>query len=279
MNTTLQLTFIGAGNMASAILKGLLANNYSKSALTVCAPLEDELLQIEQQFGLTTSLDNKAPIADSEVIVLCVKPQIMQEVCTEIRPLVQQHKPLVISVAAGINTRQMTEWLGGDNLAVIRCMPNTPAQVKFGATGLYANPKVSEQQQQFAQSLFESVGIALWVKEETDLHTVTALSGSGPAYCFWFLDAMETVATQLGLPAEISRQLAIQTMRGAAELAFTSNESPGQLKQRVMSPGGTTERAIAKFEDENMRAIIVEAMRDAWARSYQLAGESLPKKI
>jgi len=277
MTNSPQLTFIGAGNMATAIINGLMATNYPKSALTVCAPIEQELKQIEQQFGIMTASDNTARIAASDVIILCVKPQVMEQVCREISAQIQHYQPLIISIAAGLSTTQLTAWLGGP-AAIVRCMPNTPAQVHRGASGLYANAQVASHQRSLAQSLFESVGIAFWLEEEKQLHAVTALSGSGPAYCFWFLEAMEQAAVSLGLPTQMARQLAIQTMRGAAELAGNSDESPAQLKRRVMSPGGTTERAIAKFDNDNMATIIAEAMEQAWARSYQLADETVPKK-
>lgn len=277
MTNSPQLTFIGAGNMANAIINGLMATNYPKSALTVCAPVEQELKQIEQQFGIMTTRDNTAPIADSDVIILCVKPKVMEQVCREISAQVQHYQPLIISIAAGISTKQLTAWLGGPG-AVVRCMPNTPAQVHRGASGLYANAQVASHQRSLAQNLFESVGSAFWLAEEKQLHAVTALSGSGPAYCFWFLEAMEQAATGLGLSAQMARQLAIQTMRGAAELAGNSDESPARLKQRVMSPGGTTERAIARFDKDNMATIVAAAMEEAWVRSYQLAGETVPKK-
>jgi len=295
--TSSRLTFIGAGNMAKAILSGLIAKQYPTTCLRVCSPVEDELDWIEQQWGLATNTDNKAFIADSDAVILCVKPQVMLPVCEQLRESIQQYRPLTISIAAGITINQLetaltkpiatmnakTEPTNGSNaghqsspLPIVRCMPNTPAQVHLGATGLFANDHVSEAQQLLVKSLFEAVGIALWVGQEADLHGVTALSGSGPAYCFWFLDAMENAATGLGLPAELSRQLAIQTMLGAAALAAQSSASPNQLKLKVMSPGGTTEKAIARFEQEGLAASVALAMKDAWERSHELAGDSLP---
>jgi len=270
--TTAKLTFIGAGNMAKAIMGGLIANGYDADSISACAPAEDELLALKRTYPVNTSTDNNNFVDTTDVLLLCTKPQALQQACEGLRAAVQTRKPLIISIAAGVTIEQINIWLGG-NLAIIRCMPNTPAMVHIGASGLFANSRVDEQQKQLTSSLFEAIGIATWVKNEADLHTVTALSGSGPAYCFMFIEAMESAAVNLGLNTKDARTLAIQTMRGAAELAARSEDSPCTLKRRVMSPGGTTERAIARFEQEKLLEIVADAIRDAWLRSYELAGE------
>lgn len=275
MTKQANLTFIGAGNMAKAILGGLIANQYPKASLTACAPAKDELAWIRDNFGIATHSNNNTALPETDVLVLCVKPQVMQEVCEVLREGVQTHRPLIISIAAGITSNQLETWLGGD-LAIVRCMPNTPAQVHLGATGMFANTQVSDEQKDIASQLFEAVGMAIWVATEHDIHTVTALSGSGPAYCFMFIEAMENAAKTLGLPDTEARLLAIQTMRGAAELAKQSEDTPAELKRKVMSPGGTTERAIARFEQDQLPAIVKSALHDAWQRSYELAGEKAP---
>ena len=269
------LTFIGAGNMAKAIIGGLIHKEFPAQNITACSPVEVELNQLSKQFGISTNTDNNKPIANTDVIILCVKPQIMQAVCEQIKSAVQTRLPLVISIAAGITTEQLALWLGNE-LPIVRCMPNTPAQVHLGASGLFANNHVSVNQKKYTKQLFESIGVTQWVDDEKDLHTITALSGSGPAYCFLFLDAMEKAAESLGLNSDSARSLAIQTMRGAAELAMQSEFSPSELKQQVMSPGGTTEKAIARFEQEGMHALVANAVRDAWQRSYELAKDELP---
>ncbi len=272
---TAHLNFIGAGNMARAILGGLIAKGYQASSISACAPSSEELKSLQEEYQVSTSLDNNAFIAQTDVLLLCTKPQVLQAACEGLRDSVQARKPLIVSIAAGVTIAQIEEWLGG-GLPVVRCMPNTPAMVHIGASGLFANSLVSAEQKTLAANLFESVGLVAWVPTEADLHTVTALSGSGPAYCFMFIEAMEKAAIGLGLNATDARALAIQTMRGAAELAFRSDESPEQLKRRVMSPGGTTERAVSRFEQEKLADIVADAIGDAWSRSYELAGEKPP---
>ncbi|OZG74260.1 pyrroline-5-carboxylate reductase [Hahella sp. CCB-MM4] len=272
---TAHLNFIGAGNMARAILGGLIANGYQASSISACAPNSGELDSLKAEYPINTSLDNNAFIDHTDVLLLCTKPQVLKAACEGIRDSVQARKPLIVSIAAGVTIAQIEEWLGGD-LPVVRCMPNTPALVHIGASGLFANSRVSPEQKNLAASLFESVGLVAWVPAESDLHTVTALSGSGPAYCFMFIEAMEKAAIGLGLNAADARALAIQTMRGAAELASRSEESPEQLKRRVMSPGGTTERAVSRFEQEKLAEVVAAAIGDAWSRSYELAGEEPP---
>ncbi len=271
-----KITFIGAGNMATAIIGGLIAKGYPAEQLAACAPVAKELQKLDLQFGIATYSDNNSPIAQTDILVLCVKPQVMQAVCEGLKPAVQKHRPLIVSIAAGVQSAQLDSWLG-NGLAIIRCMPNTPAQVHLGASGLFANRAVSENQKQATEGLFGAVGTVAWIEEERDLHTVTALSGSGPAYCFLFLEALEQAAVNLGLDQTAARQLTIQTMRGAAELATRSEEDPAALKRRVMSPGGTTEKAISRFEQEQLVAIVAAAVKDAWERSYQLAGEDPPE--
>lgn len=263
--------------MARAILGGLLAKGYPQHALTACSPVQNELDWMEQQFGIATSADNKKTVGQTDALVLCVKPQVMQTVCEDLQDQVQQHKPLIISIAAGITVKQLQTWLGG-NVAIVRCMPNTPSQVHLGAAGLFANETTAPLQKQMTQQIFEAVGLAVWLNNEADLHGITALSGSGPAYCLLFLDAMETAARKFGLSETVCHKLAVQTMLGAAELAKQSELSPDELKRKVMSPGGTTERAISTFEQLRLTDIVGTAMYDAWIRSYELAGDDIPGK-
>lgn len=267
-----KITFIGAGNMAGAIIGGLTQSGTAPDNITATAPSQDELTAIGERLGIHTTTDNAAAAANADVVVLAVKPQIMRAVCQKLADSVQQARPLIISIAAGLDATIIDEWLGGGN-ALVRCMPNTPSLVGQGASGLYANARVSDEQRQIATRLMQAVGIVEWVEEEALLEAVTAVSGSAPAYFFLMFEAMEEAGVTLGLPAETARRLAIQTALGAATMAGQSEHDPATLKQNVMSPGGTTERAIAHMEDANLRQTMAEAMQACAERARQMAKE------
>ncbi|MGP9764482.1 pyrroline-5-carboxylate reductase [Halomonas sp. AOP13-D3-9] len=267
-----KITFIGAGNMASAIIGGLIDSGVAPSTITATAPKESELAAIKQRLGINTDTDNNAAVSESDVVVLAVKPQIMRGVCEALRESVQRQQPLVISIAAGLDADTIDQWLGGQN-AMVRCMPNTPSLVGYGASGLYANAKVSDAQRDVATQLMEAVGIVEWVEEEALLDAVTAVSGSAPAYFFLMFEAMEEAAVKLGLPAATARRLAIQTALGAATMAQQSDKDPATLKQNVMSPGGTTERAIQHMEEAQLRTTIADAMQACADRAQAMAKE------
>lgn len=267
-----KITFIGAGNMASAIIGGLIESGVAPSDITATAPNESELAALKQRLGVNTQTDNNAAIEQADVVVLAVKPQIMHDVCDAMRESVQQQAPLIISIAAGLDADTIDQWLGGGN-ALVRCMPNTPSLVGIGASGLYANAAVSDTQRTLATQLMEAVGIAEWVEDEHLLDAVTAVSGSAPAYFFLMFEAMEEAAVKLGLPAATARRLAIQTALGAATMAQKSDKDPATLKQNVMSPGGTTERAIQHMEDAQLRTTIADAMQACADRAQAMAKE------
>ena len=267
-----KITFIGAGNMASAIIGGLIDSGVEPSTITATAPSNSELVSIKQRLGINTSTDNSAAVAGADVVVLAVKPQIMRGVCEALREGVQRQKPLIISIAAGLDAKTIDQWLGGNN-AMVRCMPNTPSLVGIGASGLYANAKASGAQRDVATQLMEAVGIVEWVEEEALLDAVTAVSGSAPAYFFLMFEAMEEAAVKLGLPATTARRLAIQTALGAATMAQQSDKDPATLKQNVMSPGGTTERAIQHMEEAQLRTTIADAMQACADRAQAMAKE------
>ncbi|MEC9484006.1 MAG: pyrroline-5-carboxylate reductase [Halomonas sp.] len=271
-----QVTFIGAGNMASAIFGGMIDNGYPAEAITATSPDEAQLAPLRERYGIRTSTDNATAVANADVVVLAVKPQIMHDVCVDLRDAVQARKPLIVSVAAGLSAETLDTWLGG-GLAVIRCMPNTPSLVGAGASGLYANARVSDDQRQLATALLEAVGIVEWVDEESLLEAVTAVSGSGPAYFFLVFEALEEAGKRLGLPAESARRLALQTGFGAARMAQQSEFDPARLKRNVMSPGGTTERAIQTFEDGGLRELFDKATEACALRAREMA-EELGKK-
>lgn len=269
---TQKITFIGAGNMAGAIFKGLLAKGYPADAITATATDADHLQALKQNLQIHVSTDNLAAVADAEVVVLAVKPQVMQSVCREIAPLVSRTRPLIISVAAGLQAETLNAWLGGEH-AIIRCMPNTPSLVGAGASGLFALPSVKAEQRGFADQLLSGVGLAEWVDQELLLDVVTAISGSGPAYFFMIFEAMEKAAVEMGMPADAARRLILQTGLGAVRMAQETGEEPAQLKRNVMSPKGTTERAIHTFEAEGMEAMFLKAMQACADRADELAKE------
>lgn len=225
-----------------------------------------------ERFGIQCFADNSEAIKQSDIVVLAVKPQILQSVAESILPEVSAQKPLIISVAAGIRTESINHWLGG-NLAIVRTMPNTPALIQTGATGLFANAKVNKEQQSQAEHIMRAAGLTVWVDEEHKLDAVTALSGSGPAYYFLFMEAMEQAGQKLGLDEKTAHLLTLQTALGAAKMVLESHQSCATLRQNVTSPNGTTERAIQSFENANLRDIVESAMQAAQQRAVELADE------
>ncbi|BES69666.1 pyrroline-5-carboxylate reductase [Marinobacter nanhaiticus D15-8W] len=272
MSTSQTIAFIGAGNMASAIIGGMLENGYNADNIWVSAPDDDHLQKIRNRFGVSVTTDNRHCAQQADIIVLAVKPQVMRAVCQDIAPVVQNTRPLMVSIAAGLESATLDQWLGG-GLPVVRVMPNTPSLVGKGAAGLYATDEVGSEQRDAVTAIFESIGVAVWVDNEDLLHSVTALSGSGPAYFFLILEALEEAAISNGLDAMTARQLAIQTMAGAAEMAARGPDEPAQLKRNVMSPGGTTEQAIKTFEEGGLRELVQKAGQAAFKRSGELAKE------
>ncbi|ARU55037.1 pyrroline-5-carboxylate reductase [Oleiphilus messinensis] len=264
-----KIVFIGAGNMASSIIGGLIANGYAPETLCASAPEPKHLEHLSSQYGIGIEADNGKAAESADILVLAVKPQIIKPVCTEIASAIKKDT-LVISIAAGVATSQISEWLGG-TFPIVRCMPNTPALVQQGASGLYANAQVSEIQLTMAETIFAAVGEVDWVEDESDMHAITAISGSGPAYFFLILEALQEAGTNAGLSASTARRLATQTMLGAAQMAQHSELELAQLKKNVMSPGGTTEQAINTFESGNLKDLINEAVQAAKTRSIELS--------
>ncbi|SHF31642.1 pyrroline-5-carboxylate reductase [Modicisalibacter ilicicola DSM 19980] len=269
---TSKVTFIGAGNMASAIFGGMIDGGYPADAITATSPNDDALVQLRDRYGIHASSDNNAAVAEANVVVLAVKPDIMRDVCLDLRDSIQARQPLIVSVAAGLTADTLDEWLGG-GLPIIRCMPNTPSLVGAGASGLYANPRVSDDQRQLTTTLLEAIGLVEWVDDEALLEAVTAISGSGPAYFFLMFEALIEAGKQLGLPADSAHRLALQTGFGAAKMAQQSEHDPARLKRNVMSPGGTTERAIHVLEDGGLRELFENATQACAARARELSEE------
>lgn len=270
--TDTNLTFIGGGNMAGSLIGGLIADGWNPATIQVSDRDDRQLERLAARFGITTTTDNRAAAARADIVVLAVKPQVMKDVAGELAATIAAHRPLVISIAAGVRESTLRTWLG-DGIAIVRTMPNTPALVQSGATALYANPAVSEDQRSSAESIMRAVGLALWVEHEDQLDAVTALSGSGPAYFFLFMEAMQAGGCKLGLPEDTARLLALQTAFGAAKMALESPEDAATLRRRVTSPGGTTERAISIFQQNDFENLVERAMEAAAGRSRELAEE------
>jgi pyrroline-5-carboxylate reductase len=268
---TTKIGFIGAGNMANSLIRGLLAKGVRGDAIWATDVDAVKLKQLAGELGIHTASAEEL-VAHVDVLVLAVKPQVMRTVCKQIGSKVQAHQPLCISIAAGITLGHLQNWLGADT-ALVRCMPNTPALVSKGASGLFANDSVSEWQRKIALDLMSSVGLAVWLEQEADIDTVTALSGSGPAYFFLFMEAMQAAAIAMGLNADLARALTYQTAAGAAELAQQSTDDTAQLRRNVTSPGGTTERAIAQVENGALRELVMRSLQAARQRSTELAAE------
>lgn len=263
-----KICFVGAGNMANAIVGGLVQKGLPAKNITASAPSQDHLTQIKTSWGVCTSSDNIAAVKQADIVVLSVKPQILKQVCESLVSGLE-HRPLIISIAAGIELNSLSDWLGHEH-AIVRCMPNTPAQVLKGASGLIANQHVSDEQKALSAELFSGIGIVEWLANESQMHSVTALSGSGPAYIFMMIEAMESAAVKQGMNEVTARKLAAQTVLGAAQMVLSGDVSPSQLKKNVMSPGGTTERAIQTFEENNLVDIVDKAMQAAADRSEEL---------
>jgi len=256
--------------MAHSLIGGLVATGMSNKDISVSEPKADLREKLSKNFGVNTLEENASAVMGANVIVLAVKPQILQEVVTPLGALVAEARPLLISVAAGVTCSSIERWVGGDP-ALIRVMPNTPALIGAGISALYANNNVSDGQGTLAEKIMAAVGKTVWIKEETLMDAVTAVSGSGPAYFFYVMQAIHDAAVREGLDAETARLLSLETALGAARLAVESMEEPGSLQKQVTSPGGTTEAAIKVFDDAGVRDTLRQAVSAARARGGELA--------
>lgn len=268
-----KIGFIGGGNMASSLISGLIASGHSAQHIWVSDVNPDTLKALSENLNVNTSVNNDEIISAVDVVVLAVKPQVLSSVAKSVAGLIQQKKSLVVSIAAGIGQNSLSQWLGTET-PIVRCMPNTPALVLTGATALHANTQVTPEQHDLAENIMRSVGIALWVKDESELDAVTAVSGSGPAYYFLLMEAMEKAALELGLNEVTARLLVQQTALGAAKIALESSESPEELRKRVTSPGGTTQRAIETFEQGGFSELVLKALHAARDRSIEMSKQT-----
>lgn len=268
--STRNIAFIGGGNMAASLIGGLVADGYDPRYLLVSDPDSEKLAALAAGFGVQTLGSNPDLVSRADVLVLAVKPQVLESVARDLAPFVQEQQPLVISIAAGVRESDLERWFGG-GIALVRCMPNTPAMIQTGATVLHANTAVSSDQKDLAESILRAVGLTRWVDDESLMDAVTALSGSGPAYFFLVMEAMEAAAVRMGISAESARLLTLQTALGAARMAIESSDGPATLRQRVTSPGGTTEAALRTLEDGGLRELFEKALGDARDRSVELS--------
>ena len=263
------IAFIGGGNMASCIIGGMIANGFSAQDIIVSEPGEQSRLRLEDTYGLTTLTDNQAAAKQADLIVLAVKPQIMRNVTIDLAPALGANA-VVVSIAAGIPLGALQAWLGADT-AIVRAMPNTPAMLLEGATGLFANQHVDPAKRDLVTTIFQAIGYACWVETEAQIDAVIAVSGSGPAYFFRIIEIMQKVGQELGLPEQIARELSLQTALGSARMATESGTGAGQLREQVTSPGGTTQAALNTFEQLGLEATFREAMRSALNRAEEMA--------
>lgn len=270
MQNDLKISFIGGGNMASALLGGLAGKLTAGENIHVVDINADALARLRQQFGITAAPQIDDAVAASDVIVLAVKPQQMREVAAQLRPFIGRQ--LVLSIAAGIRGADLSRWLGGHG-AIVRTMPNTPALIGQGITGMAALPGVSASQREAADAIMRAVGATVWLEDESLIDPVTAVSGSGPAYVFYFIEAMQQAALEMGLTVEQGTQLAIATFTGAAQLAAQSPDPVSVLRERVTSKGGTTHAALTSMEASGVKDAIVRALRAAAERGRELGEE------
>ncbi len=266
---TQKLAFIGAGNMATALINGLLEDGYPADSITASDQLPDKRENLAGS-GIHTTDDNCAAVENADIVILAVKPQVLMAVCQEISASVQQNKPLVISIAAGVTESSLGSWLG-KNTAIVRCMPNTPAMVQTGATVLHANSHASDEQKDQAETILRAVGITRWLDDEKQMDAATALSGSGPAYYFLIMEIMEKTARKMGLSDETAHLLTLQTALGAARMAIESSDTPEELRKKVTSPGGTTEAAITSMLESKLDEVIQQGVLKAQKRSEELS--------
>lgn len=271
MNTP-HIAFIGAGNMASSIIGGLIDSGHPADHISAADPFPASLERLCEIAPVAIYSGNAEAVATADVVVLAVKPQVMAEAASSIAAPVSANNAVVISIAAGVTIASMQLRLG-PQAAIVRCMPNTPALLRCGASGLFANDNSSAQQRDFAQLILSAVGMTCWVDSEQELDAITALSGSGPAYFFLFIEAMIDAGRKLGLDAEIATSLALQTSLGASRMALENDIDLVELRRRVTSPGGTTERAIQSFEKDGLRKVVARAMAAAADRAAEMARE------
>ncbi len=264
--------FIGGGNMARSLIGGLINTGRAPNTIRVSEPDPQKRDFFLKSLGVGAVEDNRLLASGSDIIVFAVKPQVMKQVLQSLQEPLLQHRPLLLSIAAGVREPDINHWAGGGH-AIVRAMPNTPALVGSGATGLFANPAVSGEQRDQAESLMRAVGVTVWLERESLLDQVTALSGSGPAYFMLFMEALEQAGIEHGLERGVAHLLVMETCLGAAKLAMESGGDLSELRRRVTSPGGTTEKALQVMENAHIQRIISEAFEAASLRAAELGNQ------
>ena len=267
-----RIAFIGGGNMARSLIGGLLKTGVAADTLSVAEPLAAAREALGRDFGVSSHADSQLAAAEAEVVVLAVKPQIMPTLQASLHDTLRRKRPMLISIAAGVRLRQLEHWFG-PGLAIVRCMPNTPALIGAGATALCANDCVGPAQRTQAQHILDAVGITRWVDDERLMDTVTALSGSGPAYFFALVEHLVAAAVAQGLSGDIARALAAQTCLGAGRMLTESGDDPAVLRQRVTSPHGTTQAALESFSTDDLSRIVARAVAAATRRGEQMSAD------
>ena len=263
--------FIGAGNMAYALIKGLLSDGFEAKNINVSDANPELLEKRSSELGVTVQPDNVSLLTNSDIVVFAVKPQVLSVVCHELKNKASSDQ-LFVSIVAGIKSKDINRWLGGD-FALVRTMPNTPALFQSGVTGLYANELVNDLQKKSVNLLLSAVGECFWVNEENLLDAITAISGSGPAYFFLMMQSMKQAAMALGLDEDTADALSIKTSLGASIMATNSGKDSRTLRAEVTSPNGTTQSAIETFQDQNFEGIVAAATRAAYDRARELSQE------
>ena len=264
------IAFIGGGNMARSLIAGLRARGHDGAALRVADPDRDTQAALAHEFGVVAAADAAQAVAGADAVLLAVKPQVLAQVCADLAGALRAARPTVISIAAGVRSDQIDAWLGGGR-AVVRTMPNTPAQLGAGATGLFANRHCGAADRTLAQSLLAAVGATVWIDDEGLMDAVTAVSGSGPAYVFRLVEALQAAAQAQGLPEAAARTLVLHTVHGAARMALETGEDATALRRRVTSPGGTTAAAMQALDSAAFDAAIAAAVEAATARGRELS--------
>jgi len=267
-----RIAFIGAGNMAGSIIGGLVSSGQPADSITAADPYPPSLEKLKAIAPVRVCDSNAEAAENADVIILAVKPQVMAEATASIAEAIEANGAVAISVAAGITIASMQSRLG-EQAAIIRCMPNTPALLGCGASALYANERATEQQRRYSETILSAVGVVSWVPSEQALDAITALSGSGPAYFFLFMEAMVEAGVHLGLDRETASLMTIQTALGASRMAQENTLELTELRRRVTSPGGTTERAVTSFQQNKLDTIVMQAMQAAADRAAEMARE------
>ena len=265
------ISFIGAGNMASSIIGGLITNGYPAKQITAANPSEDKLVKLQQQYGIHITTDNITAAEQADILVLAVKPQLLNQVCPPLHTIVQQRKPLILSVLAGKTLSILAEQLATKNLPIVRCMPNTPAMLGCGVTAVVANEYTTTAQKTIVTQLLQTIGTVIWLEQEAQINPVSAISGSGPAYFFYMMEGLIKAGIAQGLDQAMVQTLVEQTALGTAKMALANNETLTTLRHQVTSPKGSTEQGIKVLQDNNLDEILIDVVAAATKRANELA--------